>query len=404
MMSVRTVMAPHDNARRGIMETNTIDPDLVIELTRELVRFQSVNPPGNELPAADFLAARLRELGLEAKVQVLEPNRANVLGRLPGTGDGHLVLTGHLDVVPPGGQAWEHDPFGADLVDGRIYGRGSADMKGGVAAMVAAMAALKASGFQPSADVLLAATCGEEAGMLGAGALVDNRSLAGARYLIVGEPSDLEVFIGEKGVLWFDVIAYGRTAHGSMPWLGVNAVSYLARLIPRIEACPFPWEESPLLGGPTVSINVISGGNKSNVVPDLARMTVDMRTVPSQSHEDILRRAREMAEELAREYHPELRVEIEIENDKQPIETDPAEALVGAVVAAAGDVRGQAPKVGGVTYGTDAAYLAPGYGVPMVICGPGAPGMAHQPDEWVPVEQLVQAAKIYVNAIRRLLG
>jgi succinyl-diaminopimelate desuccinylase len=334
---------------------------------------------------------------------VLEPNRANVLGRLPGSGDGHLVLTGHLDVVPPGGQAWEHDPFGAEMVDGRIYGRGSADMKGGVAAMVAALAALKAAGFQPSADVILAATCGEEAGMLGAGAMVKNGSLSGSRYLVVGEPSDLEVFIGEKGVLWFDVVAYGRTAHGSMPWLGINAVSFLARLIPQLEAYPFPWQESALLGGPTVSVNKIGGGNKTNVVPDVARMTIDMRTVPSQSHEDILREVSTLAEREAAQFHPDLRVEIEVENDKRPIETDPGERLVDAVVAAATAVRGATPQVGGVTYGTDAAYLAPGYGIPMVICGPGAPGMAHQPDEWVAVEQLVQAAEIYVGVAQRLL-
>src|SRR5947209_10181956 len=300
-----------------------VNKDLVVELTRDLVRIQSVNPPGNEQEAAEYLGNRMRHLGLEVELQHLEPDRAQVIGRIRGQGDGHLVLTGHLDVVPPGGQAWEHDPFGADLVDGRMYGRGSADMKGGVAAMVAAMAALKAGGVQPSADILLAATCGEEAGMLGAGAMVENGSLAGSRYLVVGEPSGLDVFIGEKGVLWFDVIAYGRTAHGSMPWLGINAVSYLARLIPQLEAYPFPWEESLLLGRPTVSINVMSGGNKTNVVPDLARMTVDMRTVPSQDHQDILRRVQAMAKEQAAQYHPDLRVEIEIDNDKQPIETDP---------------------------------------------------------------------------------
>jgi succinyl-diaminopimelate desuccinylase len=386
------------------METVRVDRDLVVELTRDLVRFKSINPPGDEQPAAEYLAAQLRELGLEAEMQVLEPNRANVLGRLRGSGDGHLVLTGHLDVVPPGGQRWDHDPFGAELVDGRIYGRGSADMKGGVAAMAAAMAALKAGGFRPTADVILAATCGEEAGMLGAGAMVENGSLSGSRYLVVGEPSDLEVFIAEKGVLWFDVVAYGRTAHGSMPSLGVNAVSFLARLAPQLESYAFPWEASALLGGPSVSINKFAGGNKTNVVPDLARLTVDMRTVPSQSHEDILRRVRALAEEQAAQFHPDLRVEIEIENDKQPIETDPGERLVDAVVEAATSVRGAAPQVGGVTYGTDAAYLAPGYGIPMVICGPGAPGMAHQPDEWVPVEQLVQAAEIYANVAQRLLS
>lgn len=381
-----------------------IDRDLVVRLTQDLIRFRSVNPPGDEGPAAEYLAGEMRNLGLDAEAQEVEPGRANVLGRLPGSGTGHLVLTGHLDVVPPGEQEWEHGPFRADLVDGRIYGRGSADMKGGVAAMVAAMAALKESEFQPEADLILAATCGEEAGMVGAQAFVDRRTLEGSASLIVGEPTGLDVFVGEKGVLWVEVRALGRTAHGSMPWLGVNAVSFLARLIPALEAYPFPYEESALLGKPTLSVNIMRGGNKTNVVPDVARISVDMRTVPSQNHHEILAQLRDMSTALARECNPDLRVEIEVENDKTPLETDRELPLVTALVEAVTSVRGQAPDVGGVTYGTDAAALTPAFGIPMVICGPGAPGMAHQPDEWVAIDELVQAGEIYARAAQTLLS
>jgi len=380
------------------------DRNLVTELTQQLVRFPSVNPPGNEQEVAEFLGGRLRELGLQVEIQPLGESRANVIGRIRGEGTGHLVLTGHLDVVPPGGQEWEHDPFAADLVDGRIYGRGSADMKGGVAAMVAAAASLASSGFRPRADLILACTAGEEAGMLGALTMVERRSLEGARHLVVAEPSDLNVFVGEKGVLWTRLRALGRTAHGSMPWLGVNTVSYMARLIPRLEEYPFAWEESALLGKPTLSVNVIRGGNKTNVVPDLCEVELDMRTVPSQRHEEILDRLRSLAEETARGFGPGLRIELEVDNDKPPLETDHSEPLVGATIAAVQAVRGSAPDVGGVTYGTDAACLGPGFNIPMVICGPGAPGMAHQPDEYVEVEQLVQAAEIYADLARRLLG
>lgn len=380
-----------------------VDPEEVVELTRDLVRFPSVNPPGNEAAPAEYLAKRMTDMGLDVEVQTLEPDRANVIGRIKGSGDGHLVFTGHLDVVPPGGQAWKHDPFAADLVDGHIYGRGSADMKGGVAAMVAAAGALLRAGFKPKADYVIAATCGEEAGMLGAQAMGDRRSLEGSRYLVVGEPSDLDVFIGEKGVLWVNVRALGRTAHGSMPWLGANAVSAIARLIPRLEEYPFPFTESPLLGKPTLSVNVIDGGNKTNVVPDVCAISIDMRTVPGQDHEKILSRLREIAEESARAYNPEVRVEVEIDNDKGPLETEPQNPLVGAMIASVKAVRGKDPKVGGVTYGTDAAHLGPAFNIPMVICGPGAPGMAHQPDEYVETEQLVQAVQIYSDLAQRLL-
>jgi succinyl-diaminopimelate desuccinylase len=381
-----------------------VDRDGVIALTRELVRFRSVNPPGNEGEVADFLADRMRELSLEADVQGVEDGRSNVVGRLAG-GDGPaLVFTGHLDVVPPGGQAWEHDPFGAEMSDGRIYGRGSADMKGGVAAIVTAMAALKRDGFQPSGDILLAATCGEEAGMLGARAMVEDRALPGSGVLVVAEPTTLDVFHGEKGVLWLKVRALGRTAHGSMPWLGINAISAIARLIPRLEEYPFPYEESPLLGKPTLSVNVITGGNKTNVVPDLCEIEIDMRTVPSQDHGALVKQVRDMAEEVARKVHPDLRIEVEVDQDVSALETDRSHTLVEAAIASVRAVRGRAPEVGGVTYGTDGAHLGPGFDMPVVICGPGAQGMAHQPDEYVEVEQLVEAVQIYVDLAHRLQG
>lgn len=382
----------------------TPDRELVAGLTRELIRFQSVNPPGNEQPVAEFLAQRLRGLGLEAEIDPVEAGRANVIARLRGEGSGHLVFTGHIDVVPPGGQKWAHGPFDADLVDGKIYGRGSADMKGGVASIVTAMASLAASNFVPGADIILAATCGEEAGMLGARAIADRGLLPGARYLVVAEPSNLDVFIGEKGVLWVKIRALGRTGHGSMPWLGINAVSYMARLIPRLEEYPFPFVESHLLGKPTISVNMIEGGNKVNVVPDVCEVTLDLRTVPMQDHQAIVTAIEALANEVAQDFHAELRVEVEVQEDVGPLETDRNEPLVEAMIESVRAVKGEAPIVGGVTYGTDAAYLGPGFSIPMVICGPGAQGMAHQPDEYVEVEQLTQAAAIYADLARRLLG
>ncbi|HEX6510237.1 MAG TPA: M20 family metallopeptidase [Chloroflexota bacterium] len=381
----------------------SVDRDLVTQLTRELIRFQSVNPPGNEAPVAQHLAGRLEEMGIEVDLDEAEPGRANLVARIRGEGDGHLVFTGHLDVVPPGSQKWQHEPFAADLEGGRIYGRGSADMKGGVASIVAAMDALKQSGFRPKADVVLAATYGEEQGLAGARAMAARKSLAGARYLVVAEPTDLNVFIGEKGVLWVTVRALGRTGHGSMPWLGVNAISYMARLIPRLEEYPFPFEESELLGKPTLSVNMIQGGNKSNVVPDVCEITLDMRTVPSQGHRDIIERLRSVAEDAAREFHPDLRVEIDVIEDVGPLETERTEPLVEAMLASVEAVR-SAPRVEGVPYATDAAYLGPGFSIPMVICGPGTLGVMHQPDEYTEVEQLVQAAEIYVDLTQRLLS
>jgi succinyl-diaminopimelate desuccinylase len=380
-----------------------MDSDLVVRLTRDMIRLRSVNPPGDERPVADYLAAEARQNGLEAELQKLDPGRANCIVRLPGGDAPALVLTGHLDVVPPGDQAWEHDPFGAELADGRIYGRGSTDMKGGVAAILTAMIELRRSGFRPAGDVVLAATAGEEAGLYGARAMVERRSLQGGGYLVVAEPTDLNVFVAEKGVLWVHVHYYGRTAHGAMPWLGVNAVSAMSRLIPVLESYPFRFEESPSLGKPTLSVNMIDGGNKTNVVPDHCRIVLDMRTVPSQDHAALIGEVRQQAEAAARSVNGEIRVDITVDQDSLPVETDPQEPLVQAVVESVRTVTGRQPRVEGVHYATDGAVLAPGYSIPMVICGPGGTDMLHQPDEWVAVEQLTQAVEIYADLARRLL-
>jgi succinyl-diaminopimelate desuccinylase len=234
--------------------------------------------------------------------------------------------------------------------------------------------------------------------------MVEKDSLAGAGCLVVAEPTDLNVFVAEKGVLWMDVHYYGRTAHGAMPWLGVNAVSAMARLIPVLESYPFRFEESPALGKPTLSVNMVDGGNKTNVVPDHCRIVLDMRTVPSQDHTALIDEVRQQAEAVAKAHHNEIRVDITVDQNDRSVETDPEEPLVQAVVASVRAVTGRQPLIQGVHYATDAAVLVPGFGIPMVICGPGGTDMLHQPNEWVAVEQLAQATEIYADLARRLPG
>jgi succinyl-diaminopimelate desuccinylase len=159
-----------------------------------------------------------------------------------------------------------------------------------------------------------------------------------------------------------------------------------------------------LLGRPSLSVNTIRGGSKVNVVADFCEIEVDLRTLPSQNQEELLEHIRRLGEELAAEFHPGLRVEIEIDQAKQSLETPRNDPLVEETIKAVTAVRRRPPQVGGVTYGTDAAYLAPGFNIPMVICGPGGTDMLHQPNEYVEIDQLVQAAEIYVDLARRLLA
>jgi succinyl-diaminopimelate desuccinylase len=379
--------------------------DDVVALTQRLVRVNTVNPPGNEEAAMRVVGAYLEAAGIQPEYQELEPGRANLIARLPGSaGSGHLVLSGHMDVVHQGQGVWDHEPFDADLVDGRLVGRGTADMKGGVAAMAVALAGLSREGFRGSGDLILAVSAGEEVDTAGARLMARTNALADAAYLVVGEPTGLDVFIAERGVLWLRVSAHGRTAHGSMPHLGVNAISYIARVIPRLEANPFAFEAHPILGEPTVSVNGISGGVKVNVIPDYCEIAVDMRTVPGQSHDALIGDVRRLLDDAADEMGNAVRTNVEVLQNMPPVETSPEDRLVRVIVDAGAAARGASPTIGGVSYGTDGAVLAPALNCPLVIFGPGQPGQAHQPNEFIDVSELHQAVRAYSTLARTLLS
>jgi len=346
----------------------------------------------------DYLASH----GLSVEYQPLANRRANLIARLPAAGDGHLVLCGHMDVVHPGATAWEHDPFAADVVDGRLIGRGATDMKGGVAAMAQAMVDLATEGFQPRADLILAITCGEEVDMAGARLLDASGALSGTAHVIIGEPTGLDVFRAEKGVFWPRVTAHGHTAHGAMPHLGINAISFMARLITRLEAYPFSFVESDLLGKPTLSVNVIEGGVKTNVVADQCSINVDMRLVPGQETKQIVAVIEDICADLRRDIP--VTTEIEVLQDAPPLETSAGSPTVAAATSAVRRICGRDPRVGGVSYATDGALIAPSLGADMIICGPGGVDQLHQPNEWVAISQLEQAVGVYRSIAEAILG
>ncbi|BDG59283.1 M20 family metallopeptidase [Caldinitratiruptor microaerophilus] len=387
----------------------------VVALCQDLIRIRTVNPPGDEGPAAEYVARRLREAGLEVEVLGHGPGRASVIGRLRGSGGAPaLLLSGHLDTVPVGDQPWSRDPFAGEVADGRIWGRGAADMKGGVAAMLAAVEAVAAAcrsedpgggpgGLRLQGDLLFAATAGEEVDSLGAAAAA--RRLAGTpvQAIVIGEPSGNDVYIAEKGALWLELVTHGRTAHGSSPELGRNAVMMMVTLLAELDRLEIPHTPHPLLGTLSRSVGTVAGGVKTNVVPDRCVATVDMRTVPGQDHGAIVRAVEGLIADLARR-HPGFRAEVRVVNDRRPVVTDPAHPAVQAFLDAAGAVRGRRPEPTGVRYYTDATELVPVLGAPMIICGPGDPRLAHQPDESVEVDRLVEAARIYALAAVRMLA
>lgn len=375
----------------------------VVSLCRDLVRFKSVNPPGDELKIAEYVADVLREAGLTVEMVPHTPTRASVLARLKGSGEiPALLYTGHLDVVPVEAEEWLHDPFEGEVVEGKLWGRGSSDMKGGDAAMIAAAKALTAANLALKGDLILAFTAGEEGEQLGAAEIVARSDLALVQAVVVAEPSHNDAYVAEKGALWLKVTTHGKTAHGSMPHLGQNAVMMMVALLSELDSLVVPYEEHPLLGGFTRSINTILGGVKTNVVPDRCEVTIDQRTVPGQDHEAIVSQVEELIADLGRRL-PDFRASIEVINDLIPVVTSPEEPVVQRFYDVVAEVTGERPVPKGVSYYTDAAVFAPTLKAPMIICGPGDAKLAHQPNEYVEVQMMVEAAKIFTLAAAHLL-
>jgi succinyl-diaminopimelate desuccinylase len=270
-----------------------------VELTRRLIRFDTVNPPGNERPCAEFLAKLLEDANFHISLSDFGAGRASLIATC-GSRDNvpPLMFTGHIDVVPLGTRAWSHDPFSADEGDGRIHGRGASDMKSGVAAMVCA--ALDAAKEARPPNLMLVVTAGEETGCAGANALVAEGRLGRAAAIVVGEPTGNALCVGHKGALWLKAITTGIAAHGSMPERGDNAIYKAARVIRGLQTFAFDAPAHPMLGRPTLSVNTVHGGSNINSVPDRTEIGVDIRTVPAVNHAQLRQRLQQVVGDEAR--------------------------------------------------------------------------------------------------------
>jgi succinyl-diaminopimelate desuccinylase len=364
-----------------------------------------VNPPGNEAAVVEILASRASAWGLTPRIVEVAAGRPNLFVELAGSGERPAVLlSGHSDTVPPGAVAWEHDPFSAALVDGEVWGRGATDMKAGVATMLVALTAAARRGWQPKGDVRLGITIGEEVDCVGAKHLRDTGGLDGVGWIVIGEPTNLDVVAAHRGAIWLEIVGHGKTAHGSAPHLGVNAINHVVTLLgwlaerwPKLEYTPHD-----LLAPPTMNLGTISGGVKTNVVPDQCVATVDLRTVPGQDHDAIVREVRDMAAELE-STTPGLRLEVRTANNVPPIETPVSHPLIRHAAEAVEAVVGRAPQDRAANYYTDVGMWVCS-DIPMVIFGPGDDKLAHQPNERVPVEHLALATGGYLALLDRLLG
>ena len=366
-----------------------------LELTRTLLQMDTVNPPGNEDQCTDYLATLLRAAGYDCHLVEFAPRRATLVARLGGRADSApLCFTGHVDVVPLGSAPWKHAPFGAEIVDGRLYGRGSSDMKSGVAAFTVAAIAL-ADRIRDSAGVTLVITAGEETGCQGAfdlARMADVANILGtAGALVVAEPTANEPLVGHKGAFWLKASATGVTAHGSMPERGDNAIYKIARAALALEHFDFGTAPHALMGQGTLNIGTARGGLNINSVPDAAEMAIDIRTVAGQDH-------RQIRGCLCNRLGPGIGLETLL--DVGSVYTSPDDPWMQSVMAHCQKnfTTPLLPKT--VSYFTDAAaLLAPLGNPPTVILGPGEPQMAHQTDEYCVVGRIAEAEALYRQII-----
>lgn len=366
-----------------------------VELTQALVRVDTVNPPGHEDRCIEILADLLSAAGFSCRTHEFAPRRTSLVARVGGSAArAPLAFTGHVDVVPLGVAAWRHDPFGASVVDGRLYGRGSSDMKSGVAAFTAAAIA-QADRLREGPGLSLIITAAEETGCEGAFAMArspESRELLGsAGALVVAEPTGNAPLLGHKGAFWLSAQAQGSTAHGSMPERGDNAIYKIARAALVLEQFRFETPEHVLMGVPTLNVGTVSGGLNINSVPDAAELGIDIRTVAGQDHAKLLQC-------LCRVLGPEIALCPRLDVDS--VYTEPDDPWIRRVFALCGARSGVAPAHRTVSYFTDAAALRLPLGMPpVVILGPGEPGMAHQTDEYCHVDRIREAQALFADLI-----
>jgi succinyl-diaminopimelate desuccinylase len=384
------------------------DRDEAVRLLADFVRVETINPPGRELPGAQFLAAELERRGLVPEITEFAPGRANVVARLRGAGKAPaLIYNGHIDVVPPGEAAWSHPPFGGEVHDGRLYGRGSSDMKSGVAAMLIAVEILArraGQGHRLAGDVLFTAVADEEIGGTGAARLVAQGLTREAGAVVISEPTGFKPYVAEKGTFWLQVETIGRTAHGSMPDLGRNAIMDMQAVLAEIEAIPLPEGPDPTHGRTTLNVGMIRGGVGPNVVPDSCKASLDLRLPPGVKS-DAMRARLTAAIARAEARRPGLSARLIDTGSRVAVACSPAEPIVRLAVALCherlGLRREPQPTPG---YATDASVLCSDPPLPFVIIGPGREDLAHKPDEHVELEEYLKAIPFYAALAERHLG
>jgi succinyl-diaminopimelate desuccinylase len=388
-----------------------------IALAQELVRIPSVFRPGepdaDERAVAGAVERWLRREGFAVEVQEVAPGRPNVIGWLDGQRPGPtLCLEGHTDVVTEGDPAaWRHPPWSGVVEEGRLHGRGSADMKAGLAAAMVCAGALRRTGGRFGGRLMVAALVDEEGAMSGAKHFAGSALGRTVSAAIICEPEENELCLEQKGVVWVRIIARGRMAHGAMPYAGANPIAAAGRVLAAVPALQRRLQRgarSRLLGPPyvtpTVALAPVGHVAQNNVVPATAELRLDVRLTPGLAAETVLDAVAAIARD-AEKRCPGVTLSVDpLEAPRAATRVERREPLVRALHWGVRQVTGRRPVYGGVPGSTDGTILRSTLGIPIVTFGPGNRQIPHQVDEYVEVAQVGEAARCYVAGALRFLG
>jgi acetylornithine deacetylase/succinyl-diaminopimelate desuccinylase family protein len=385
----------------GIIESK-IDRGELLNLLADLISINSINPayglnaPG-EGKIGEYVAGYYRRHKISFEKQEVLPGRFNVVGKVKGRDSGRcLIFDAHLDTVSVDGMTI--DPFAPEIRDNRMFGRGSCDTKAGMAGMMMALKHISQSDPPPT-DIWVTTTIDEEYSFQG----IQHLAAQGIRAdgAVIAEPTQLDTIITHKGCVRWKVTTHGRSAHSAKPQLGINAISKMMKLIQAIEARILPSYETkrhPLLGPPTMNIGMVKGGIQVNLVPEYCEIQIDRRTLPGENAADILADFQEVVNELTRQ-DPEFRAVIETPFlEDSYLETSPSAAIVEVTEAVCQAVIGRS-QLEGVPYATNASKLSR-IGIPSLVIGPGNIDQAHTAVEFVDIDQVMQAAEIYLGIMQ----
>ena len=380
----------------------------LVQFTQELVRINSVFDPerqgANEEATAKYIAEFLIREGFEVHLEEVVPGRPNVIAYLRGKNPGKTILfEGHTDVVTAGDpEQWHYDPFGAEIVGDRIYGRGTCDTKGNVAAAIFAAKAVKDSGEDFQGNILLCIPCDEEGMMIGIKHFIERGWADDVDAAVICEPEENHICIFQKGAMRAEIRVFGKQSHGCMPLTGINPNWRLAKIICELEKLEQAEKDRlgchEFLKWPSITPTIISSPSKAeaqiNVVPGEAYMTLDIRTVPGQDHKVLKQNILDIYEKLAKD-DPDFKATLDI-IEERPWTSTPKEAEITKVVyKAVEEVTGKEPVWQGVPGATDGTFLHVMKGIPVIVIGAGDTYIPHHADEYVDIPELIETAKIY---------